>query len=242
MKGDFFVEQKKQSIFSSVYWVQAAKELTNVRILIFTALMIALRVALKSTQIPVVPNQLNIGVGFLVNALGAMTFGPVVAIIAAAISDTVGAFLFPSGGYFFPFIFVEIAGSLIFALFFYKRKVTIPRIILARLAVVVACNFILNPMIMRVYIGESYQLITVLRVVKNICMFPVECLLLILFFQAILPVLKITGFYREEIVPLKLSLWKIILLALISILAVAAFMFYREITKPGTFPFLNFIH
>lgn len=242
MKGDFFVEQKKQTIFSGAYWAEAAKELTNVKMLVFAALMIALRVVLKSVQIPIVPNQLQIGVGFLVNALGAMTFGPVMAVIAAGISDTAGALFFPSGAYFFPFIFVEIAGSLLFALFFYKRKITLPRIILARLSVVAVCNFVLNPLIMRVYIGESYQLITTLRVVKNVAMFPVECLLLVIFLRAMAPILKSVGLCRAEVGELKLDVWKIVVLALLSILAVIGFMLYREYTKPGSFPFLNFIH
>ena len=242
MEGDFFVEQKKQSIFSGTYWIQAAKELANVKMLVFAALMIALRVVLKAVQIPLVPGQLQIGVGFLINALGAMTFGPVVAVIAAGISDTIGALFFSSGAYYFPFIFVEIAGSLIFSLFLYKRKITLPRIILARLAVVAVCNFILNPLIMRVYVGESYQLITTLRVVKNIAMFPAECLLLVIFLRAMAPVLKMTGLNRAELGELKLEPWKILLLALLAILAVAGFMLYREYTKPGSFPFLNFIH
>ena len=236
------MEQKKQTIFSGAYWAEAAKELTNVKMLVFAALMIALRVVLKSVQIPIVPNQLQIGVGFLVNALGAMTFGPVMAVIAAGISDTAGALFFPSGAYFFPFIFVEIAGSLLFALFFYKRKITLPRIILARLSVVAVCNFVLNPLIMRVYIGESYQLITTLRVVKNVAMFPVECLLLVIFLRAMAPILKSVGLCRAEVGELKLDVWKIVVLALLSILAVIGFMLYREYTKPGSFPFLNFIH
>ena len=242
MKGDFFVEQKKQTIFSGAYWAEAAKELTNVKMLVFAALMIALRVVLKSVQIPIVPNQLQVGVGFLVNALGAMTFGPVMAVIAAGISDTAGALFFPSGAYFFPFIFVEIAGSLLFALFFYKRKITLPRIILARLSVVAVCNFILNPLIMRIYVGESYQLITTLRVVKNVAMFPVECLLLVIFLRAMAPILKSVGLCRAEVGELKLNVWKIVVLALFSILSVIGFMLYREYTKPGSIPFLNFIH
>lgn len=236
------MEQKKQSIFSGTYWREAAKELANTRILIFAALMIALRVALKSAQIPLVPGQLNIGIGFLINALGAMTFGPVVAIIAAGISDTLGVMFSSMGSYYFPFIFVEIAGSLLFALFFYKRKITLPRIVLARLSVVIVCNFILNPLIMRSYIGESYQLITTLRVIKNIAMFPAECFLLTLFLEAMLPILKLIGFPPQESGNLRPNLWKIILLALLSILAAVGFMIYWEYRKPGTFPFLSFLH
>ena len=75
--------------FSKAYWRDAAAELRDTRMLVFAALMIALRVALKSLGIPIAAD-LKINVAFFINAFGAMTFGPVVAILAAAVSDTLG--------------------------------------------------------------------------------------------------------------------------------------------------------
>ena len=97
--------------FSAAYWREAAAQLTDIRILCIAAILIAVRVALKEIKIPIGEN-LNITVGFFVNALGAMIFGPVVAVVAAAASDTLGCALTGFVDYFFPFIFVEIAGSL----------------------------------------------------------------------------------------------------------------------------------
>ncbi|MBQ4435586.1 MAG: hypothetical protein II879_05760, partial [Clostridia bacterium] len=57
--------------FSKEYWVQAASEFKNLRVLIFAALMIALRVALKSLSIPIAAN-LRINIAFFINAYGAM--------------------------------------------------------------------------------------------------------------------------------------------------------------------------
>ena len=79
------------SPFSKAYWRDAARELGKVRMLAVAAILIAVRVALKSVAIPIAPPTLMINLGFFVNALGAMIFGPVVAIIAAAISDTLGS-------------------------------------------------------------------------------------------------------------------------------------------------------
>ena len=128
--------------FSKAYWKDAAAELKDVRMLVFAALMIALRVALKSLGVPIAAD-LKINVAFFVNAFGAMVFGPVVAIMAAAISDTLGCLLFPSGAYFFPFIFIEIAGSLIFALFFYRARVTATRVILSRFCIDFFVNIVM---------------------------------------------------------------------------------------------------
>ena len=113
--------------FSLAYWRDAAAELKDTRMLVIAALMIALRVALKGLGIPLAPN-LKINIAFFINALGAMIFGPVVATVAAAISDTLGCIIFPQGVYFFPFIFIEILGSVIFALFLYRAKVTVTRL------------------------------------------------------------------------------------------------------------------
>lgn len=185
---------EKPSILTGEYWKCAAYQLKDVRMLCIAAILIALRVALKSAYIPIGEN-LSIYFGFFVNALGAMIFGPVVAIVGASISDTLGALLFPSqGAYFFPFIFVEIAGSLTFALFLWRRKLSTIRIILSRFAVVFVCNFVLNPMIMNWYYawlnnGKTYKLITLPRVVKNLALFPAESFLLVLFLGALTPAL-----------------------------------------------------
>ena len=155
--------------FSRAYWRDAASEFRDVRILIFAALIIALRLVLKSVKIPVGPS-LNINVQFFVNALGSMAFGPVVAIIAAAITDTLGVLLFPQGPYFFPYIFTEIAGSLLFSLFFYRARITIPRVVLARFSV----NFLVNLVIQtpinvaynRIFYSRAYTWFEIPRIVK----------------------------------------------------------------------------
>ena len=163
-----------QTPFSKAYWRDAALELKDTRILVFAALMIALRVALKSLGIPIAAD-LKINIAFFINALGAMVFGPVVAVLAAAVSDTLGCLLFPTGVYFFPFILTEIAGSLIFALFLYRTRVTATRVILSRFCVDFFVNIVLNAPIMAWYY------------LKNLALFPLESVLLILFLTAMIP-------------------------------------------------------
>ncbi len=179
------------SPFSKAYWRDAARELGKVRMLAVAAILIAVRVALKSVAIPVAPPTLMINLGFFVNALGAMIFGPVVAIIAAAISDTLGCILFPTGVYFFPFIFTEIAGSLIFALFLYRAPLTNLRVTLSRFCVSFFVNIVIQTPIMLLYyqmvLGKSYAIFDLPRICKNLVLFPLESLLLILFLNVITP-------------------------------------------------------
>ena len=179
------------SPFSKAYWRDAARELGKVRMLAVAAILIAVRVALKSVAIPVAPPTLMINLGFFVNALGAMIFGPVVAILAAAISDTLGCILFPTGVYFFPFIFTEIAGSLIFALFLYRAPLTNLRVTLSRFCVSFFVNIVIQTPIMLLYyqmvLGKSYAIFDLPRICKNLVLFPLESLLLILFLNVITP-------------------------------------------------------
>lgn len=178
--------------FCKQYWRDAAAELKDTKMLVIAALMIALRVALKGLYIPVAPNlNINIGAPFI-NALGAMIFGPVIAGLAACVSDTLGCLLFPQGAYFFPYIFVEVAGSMIFAMFFYRAKMTTSRVILARFTMNLLVNIILNSAIScwyyQVVLGKSYVAMIIPAAIKNLCMFPIEAFLLTLFLSIMVPI------------------------------------------------------
>ena len=215
--------------FSKEYWKQAASELKNTKTLIFAALMIALRIALKSVSIYIAAD-LRISIEFLVNALGAMTFGPVVAIAGAAVSDTLGALLFPSGPYFFLFIFTEIAGSLIFALFFYRTRISVTKVILSRFCTNFFVNIVLQTPIMYLYyqmmLGKTYKIFNLPRMIKNLVLFPVESLLLVLFLRALIPALKSLGYKVSDISNLHFTKKNIITLVILIIIGVAAVAAY----------------
>ena len=215
--------------FSRAYWMQAASEFKNLKVLVFAAMMIALRVALKSVSIPIAAN-LRINVAFFINAYGAMVFGPVVAIAAAAVSDTLGCLLFPSGVYFFPFIFIEIAGSLIFALFFYRAEVTATRVTLSRFCIDFFVNIVLNTPVMWLYyqmvLGRNYVLFDALRIVKNLVMFPIESVLLVLFFRVVIPPTRKLGYIYCDGKQLRFTKKNIIFLAVMTVIGIAAVALY----------------
>lgn len=210
--------------FSKAYWKDAAAELRDTRMLVFAALMIALRVALKGLAIPIAAD-LKINVAFFVNAFGAMVFGPVVAIVAAAISDTLGCLLFPSGAYFFPFIFIEIAGSLIFALFLYRARVTATRVILSRFCIDFFVNIVMNTPIMWVYykmvLGKSYVIFQLPRIVKNLVLFPLESVLLTLFLVVMIPIGYRFHLVYDKGEGLRLQKRQIVLLAALFVIGAA---------------------
>lgn len=178
--------------FSAAYWRDAAAELKDFRMLVIAAMMVALRVALKPVSIPLAPN-LNFNVAApLINALGAMIFGPVVAGLAACVSDTLGCILFPTGVYFFPCMFVEVAGSMLMAMFFYRARISVLRVILARFSMDLLVNIVLNSAVMfwyyKVIMGKSYAAMLLPAIIKNLCFFPLEAILLTVFLAVMIPV------------------------------------------------------
>lgn len=217
------------SPFSRAYWRAAAGEFRSLKMLVFAALVVALRVALKSVSIPIAAD-LRIGVGFFVNAFGSMVYGPVVAIAAAAVSDTLGALLFPTGAYFFPFIFTEIAGSLIFALFLYRARITALRVILSRFCIDFFVNIVLQTPIMMAYyqimLGKSYRIFHLPRIIKNLVMFPVESVLLILFLRLVIRPMEQAGVLPRGMDQMTFTRKNVTVLAGLTLVGVAVLLLY----------------
>ncbi len=215
--------------FSREYWKLAGREFRDTRMLVFAALMIALRVALKAVRIPVGP-YLDINTAFVANALGAMCFGPAMAIAAAAVSDTLGCILFPTGTYFFPFIFVEIAGSLVFALLLYRTEIRVWRIILSRFCICFLVNIVIQTPIMAWYyqlvLGKYYTLVDLPRIVKNLALFPFESVVLIILLRYAVPPLRRMGFLKSRFSVGKLEAKNICLLVILTMISAAAVFGY----------------
>lgn len=223
--------------FSKAYWVQAASEFKKTKILVFAALMIALRVVMKMVSIPI-GVDMRINTAFIVNAFGAAVFGPVVSIVAAAITDTLGCILFPTGVYFFPFIFVEIAGSLFYALCFYRAELSFKRIILATFLINFGVNIVINTPLMMLYyeliMGKYYAPFDMVRIIKNLVEITPECIILMFVFRATIPSVKKLGFVTGGIEKLRFTKRHVALLAVLLVIAastVFAFSVYTYNTS-----------
>jgi len=183
--------------FSKAYWIDAAAEMKDIKMLVITALMIALRIALKPFAIYIGP-QMAIQTATLATALGAMIFGPVLAIPAAIISDTVGFIIFPTGDYFLPFMLTEIASTMIYALCLYRAKPNATRVIIARFLICFAVNVVLQQLIFAwqyTYMGNPDKakdsimgIMTAARLFKNLFFFPIESIVITLFLKVLVPI------------------------------------------------------
>lgn len=217
--------------FCKDYWKDAVMELRDTKMLVFAALIIALRVALKTlVKIPLAPN-LDITPAFLANALGAMVYGPVVGGLSAIISDVLGVLL-RGDTYFLPYVLTEIAGSVIFALFFYRQKITPTRVILSRFTICLCVNILLQTPIDILYqvvmYGKSSYVLTIPRLFKNLFMFPIESVVLTLFLRVMQPLtyrMKLT-YCKEGVLSFsKKQVALLVILVLVGVGSVFGYLF-----------------
>lgn len=227
------LQQEKVGFWAraKTYWKDAAKNFTKTKMLVYAALICALRIVVKALKIPVLPGNLTITFDAYVNAIGSLVYGPLVGLAVGAVSDTIGAILFPSGAYFFPFIFVEMSSSFIFGLFLWRRKITAPRVILAKFATNFFCNIVLTSLVMKwmyAYFGfnSAYPFINMARIVKNLILFPIEGILICFVLNAFLPALKQLKFTTDGQKGLTLTLKDFILVGALLLVSIALVLFY----------------
>ena len=187
--------------FSAAYWRDAVRELKDLRKLTFAALMIAMCVVLS--HIPSVPlfGGAKITWGFLARSLCALVCGPVLGVAFGFAEDILSFFLTGGGGYpFFPgYTLTTMLGVLIYALFFYRAKLTVRRVFFAKLLTNIE-NVVLGALWMAILSGKAYLVTASASALKNLIMLPFQTALLVILFSALMPVLR-----RSKLVPEQIS-------------------------------------
>jgi ECF transporter S component (folate family) len=159
------------------------KNVFTVRHLAIMAVLLAIRIILNMPFLTIylAPEFKLITFAYLTDAITAMLFGPIAGIVFAFAGDSLG-FLASSGsgGAYFPgFAVSEMVTCFIFAAFFFKRRVTWPRVIAAwalNLAVVLLG---MNSMwLILMYGMDAGAVFTAMRFISNVAQSPVHIALM----------------------------------------------------------------
>ena len=145
------------------------------------AVFLAIRtiLGLPGLTIYLAPNFKLITFAYVTDALAAMFFGPVAGLAFGFAGDLLGFMVSPVAGYFPGFTISEMVTCFLFACFFFKRKVTLPRIIavwLLNLAIVILG---LNSLWLMLWAGQSAgQVFAFARVINNAVQSPLHIAIL----------------------------------------------------------------
>ena len=177
--------------FSKAYWRDAAGELKNLKKLTFAALMMAICIMLS--YIPSVPliGSAKLTWGFLGRSVCAMVCGPVLGAVFGVAEDLLSFFLTGGGGYpFFPgYTLTTMLGMIFYSLFLYRSKVTVRRVFWAKLVTNVQ-NVLLGTLWSSILYGKAFWVLAGSNAIKNVVMLPVQTVMLVLLFSAVMPVLR----------------------------------------------------
>ena len=139
----------------------------------------ALSVVLGYYSFKITPN-LKIGFGSIPNMLVDYLFGPVVGGLFGGAMDVIKFMLKPDGGFMPGFTFNAMLAAFIYGLFFYKKNLSLPRILTAKLVVIVLCNIVLGTYWLTLLNGKGFLAILPARAIKNLIQWPVDSLIFFL--------------------------------------------------------------
>lgn len=166
--------------------------LHNTRLLVFAALMVAMARALSLVpSIPIFHTKMSFG--FLARALCALVCGPVLGLVYGFVEDILGFILQPSGEFFFGYTLSTMLGVLIYALCFYRRRITVVSIVVANVLVNVLVNAVLGSIWNVMIRGATFWSWFVPSLIKNLATIAPKALLLYILFNSMLPILYRIG-------------------------------------------------
>ena len=177
------------SIRSREYWTEAASRLGNIRVILVCSMCIALSVILGYFYYPL-NESLTIRFTYLASSVVGLVAGPIVALVYGAAVDLLDFMMNPTSTFFFGYTISSMAGAFLYALIYYRQKITVVRIIFCRLAVNLLVNVFLNALWSSILYGKGYIYRLVISYIKNIALLPIEVAVTVAFFSLLLPALK----------------------------------------------------
>lgn len=140
-------------------------------------LLMAMQIVLTrflSIQTPIV----RIGFAFIPIVMMGMMFNPLIAGVGNLFADFIGIMLFGSSGPYFPgFSLTAFVSGAAYSVFFYKKEMSLLRIILACIAVTLLCDVFLNTLWLYMMAPASLAQFPI-RLGKSAIMLPIKMIII----------------------------------------------------------------
>ena len=168
------------------------KELKAVTTLAACAMFAALAMILNQVASIDIGPYVRIGFSGIPNRLVDYLFGPVTGCLFSGILDVVKYFLKPSGPFFFGFTFNAMLASFMYGCFYYRKKLTIKRVLAAKFIVMLTVNVLLNTLWISMLYGKGIMVLLPARALKNLIMWPIDSII----FYSLTKLIEQTGVFR----------------------------------------------
>ena len=152
------------------------KELKSVRTVTTMAMFAAVGVILGSLTIQI-GDFIKIGFSTIANQFVYYLFGPAAGCFYGGALDVLKYLIKPTGPFFPSWTLSAMAAGVIYGSFFYKKKLTVWRVLAAELTVSVICNMFLGTLWLDIMYGKGFFVLLPMRVFKNLVMWPVNSFL-----------------------------------------------------------------
>lgn len=175
------------------------KELRVTRNVVFCGLMAALAIVLGMVASISIGQYIRIGFSGLPNRMVDFLFGPVVGCFFGGALDVLKYLMKPEGPFFFGFTFNAMLSGLIYGSILYRKPVSWKRIILAKFLVKLFVNCILGTLWLSMLYGNAFIVLLPARVIKNVIMLPIDCVILYFTLNYVGQAAKRFGFEKIKI-------------------------------------------
>ena len=171
--------KKFAALFTDSY-----KELKIVRNITVMAMFAAIAVILGVFSIDIGP-YIRIGFSSVVNGMVAWLFGPTVGGIFNGMLDILKFIVKPTGTFFPPMTLVTMLAGVLYGCLYYKKKITLPRVLVTKFIVMLICNVILNTWCLSILLGDGFFVLLPLRALKNLIMWPIDSIVFFVITKAL---------------------------------------------------------
>lgn len=178
----------------------SCRELKSVRTITTMAMLAAIAVILGMFSIEI-GQFIRIGFSSIPNGVASYLFGPVAGGIFAGVLDILKFILKPTGAYFPPLTLVTVLAGVLYGCMYYKKPITIWRVLAAKFLVMLVCNVVLNTWCLSVLYGKGFLVLVGPRIIKNLLMWPIDSVIFFTITKALerIGAFRVMGEKRKQI-------------------------------------------
>lgn len=185
------------SPFSRAFWRDSLENARSLKTMVICALCMAMSIILGYFYIPIT-ESLSIRFTYLATSTVGLVAGPVAALIYGAAVDLLDFMMHPGFTFFFGYTLSAMVGAFFYAIFYYRQKITVLRILLCRLCVNLIVNVGMGAYWSNMLYGKGFIYRVTTSFFKNIVMLPIEVIITVAFFSLLLPAFKSARYIPAE--------------------------------------------